>query len=246
MVELTWIDIGNVEIHEPVTMVTDLFVSAVCFYAFRKLRNHHHKSAPPFQLYRWFFFTMGVATAFGGIIGHGFLHYLGFKWKLPGWIISMVAVGLAERAAIMHARPLIRKNLGSFLAWVNIFELISIVFLAMYTLNFLFVEAHALYGLLLILFSFEVYVYSKTKDKGSKIALWAIFWGALAAIVHIAKISPHTWFNYLDVSHILMAIGNFVLLKAVMQMDLHKALDMQKQKKTNDKYGPETNSGILT
>lgn len=244
MVELTRIYIGQLEIREPVTVLTDLLVSIVCFYAFVKLKQHPHISAVPFRLYRWFFFTMGLATAFGGIIGHGLLHYLSPEWKLPGWIISMIAVGLAERAAIMHARPLIRKNLGSFLAWVNLFELFTIMFLAMYTLNFLFVEAHALYGLLLILFSFEVYVYYKTRDKGSRTALWAVFWAALAATTHIAKISPHTWFNYLDLSHVLMAIGNLVLLKAVMQMDLHKVMHSQPKKKRDTRdYGSE---GIFT
>ncbi|HYG50428.1 MAG TPA: hypothetical protein VD905_05970 [Flavobacteriales bacterium] len=243
MVELTWIHIGNVEIHEPVTVLTDLLVSVVCFYAYFKLRTHRHKDAVPFRLYRWFFFTMGLATAFGGIIGHGFLHYLSFEWKLPGWIISMISVGLAERAAIMHARPLIRRNLGSFLAWVNIFELVTIMFLAMWTLKFIFVEAHALYGLLLILFSFEAFVYAKTRDKGSKTAMWAVFWAALAATTHIAKISPHTWFNYLDLSHVLMAIGNFVLLKAVMHMDLHKVTENEFNRTSGKQYG---NSGVFT
>jgi hypothetical protein len=224
MVEITWIHIGNLSIREPVTTLTDLVVSGVCFYAYTKLLHHAFRDSLPIRLYRYFFFTMGTATFFGGLIGHGFLHYFNYNlgWKLPGWIVSMLSVGLAERAAIMHAKPLIRKNLGEFLAWVNIVELLSIVFMAMYTLKFIFVEAHAVYGLLLVLFSFEVYVFYKTGDQGSKTALWAVFWGALAATVHIARLSPGTWFNYLDLSHVFMAIGNLVLFRAVNKMKLHR------------------------
>jgi hypothetical protein len=206
---------------EPVTALTDLVVSAVCFFAFSKLGRTDNSQQISIKLYRYFFLTMGLATAFGGLIGHAFLHYLSFQWKLPGWIISMLAVALAERAAIMHARPLMKKNIGNFFATFNIIELLAFIFLAMYTLLFIYVEVHAVYGLLVVLFSFEFFVYKKTQDKGSRLALWSMFFALLASITHLVKFSFHQWFNYLDLSHVLMAISSYVLFIGVRQMKVY-------------------------
>lgn len=206
---------------EPVTTLTDLMVSAVCFFAFAKLAKSGHAENITIKLYRYFFLTMGLATTFGGLIGHGFLHYLSFNWKLPGWVISMVSVALAERAAIFHARPLLKKDIGNFFVVVNITELLVFICLAMYTLNFIYVEIHAVYGLLLVLFSFELFVYKKTKDKGSRIALWSVFFAFAAALTHLTKFSIHKWFNYLDLSHIFMAISSYVLYRGVMKMNIY-------------------------
>ncbi|MFP4025592.1 MAG: DUF6962 family protein, partial [Thiohalospira sp.] len=60
--------IHNIRIDEPVTTLTDLMVSAVCIYAFFKLNKIplHNKV----HLYlRYYFLSMGIATAIGGIVG---------------------------------------------------------------------------------------------------------------------------------------------------------------------------------
>ena len=219
--ELTSVNIGDVKIMEPVTALTDLIVSLVCVIAFIRLKKSKHHRSVTIRLYRSFFLTMALATAFGGIVGHAFLHYLSFEWKLPGWVISMLSVALAERGSIIHARPLLKKHMGNFFSWINIIELLAFISLAMFTLKFIFVEIHAVYGLLLVLFSFELFVYRKTGDKGSKLALWSVFFGFLAMLIHLTKFSIHQWFNYLDLSHVMMAISSYVLYKGVERMEMH-------------------------
>lgn len=218
IMEMTSYNIGGITIMEPITALTDLIVAATCFFAFNKLEKIDNSQHIVIKLYRYFFLTMGLATAFGGLIGHAFLHYLSFEWKLPGWVISMVSVALAERAAIIHARPLLHTHIGNFLVVLNIVELLTFVFLAMYTLKFIFVEIHAVYGLLLVLFSFELFVYKKTEDAGSRLALWSVFFAFMAAITHLSKFSIHKWFNYLDLSHVFMVLSSYVLYKGVKQM----------------------------
>ena len=144
--------IQNIRIDEPVTTLTDLMVSAVCFYAFFKLNKIplHNKV----HLYlRYYFLSMGIATAIGGIVGHGFLYLFDTQWhspeslvnfigkifgkdllkdvanpwKLPGWLTSMFSIALVERAAIEYARPLIKNKVGKFFAWLNVIELIIFV-----------------------------------------------------------------------------------------------------------------------
>lgn len=206
---LTTTDFLGLRISEPVTMVTDLLVSAVCLYAFFNLRKE--KSAmPAVKLFTYYFLTMSIATAYGGIIGHGFLHLLSFGWKVPAWILSMLSVALLERSAIFHAQPLLQKRTARFFAALNVIELTSLITIVLMTLNFFFVEAHAAYGLLVIVFSFELFVFRKAKNEASKLLLIAVGVAAIAATVHLFKLAPHRWFNHLDLSHVLMAVAAYI------------------------------------
>lgn len=218
MVEITSIDIAGIKILEPVTSITDLLVTAVCFYAFAQLRTHEHKESKHVKFYRYFFLFMGLATLLGGIIGHAFLYLFSFGWKVPAWIVSMISIALAERAAIMRARPLMHNKLGTFFTYLNLMELITFMFISIYTLKFIFVEIHAMYGLLIVVFSFEGFIYVHTRDAGSKKILRSVLLAAMAASAHIGEISFHKWFNYFDIAHILMAISCWVLYLAVKEM----------------------------
>ncbi len=218
MVEMTSIEIAGIKILEPVTTITDLLVTAVCFYAFVHLRTHEHRESKHVKFYRYFFLFMGLATLLGGIIGHAFLYLFSFGWKVPAWIVSMISIALAERAAIMRARPLMHNKLGSFFTYLNLMELLTFMFISIYTLKFIFVEIHAMYGLLIVVFSFEGYIYLHTRDAGSKKILWSVLLAAMAASAHIGEISFHRWFNYFDLAHVLMAISCWVLFSAVQEM----------------------------
>jgi len=204
----TTIEIFGVKVMEPMATLTDLLVAGVCFYAFVKL--HKSRSRETSVVYfKYFFLCMAVSTTLGGLIGHAFLYALGFSWKLPGWVVGMSSVAFMERAAIKQARPVMRKGINDFLAWMNIVELVGFICIAFYTLNFFFVEIHATYGLMVV-FVLESFVYNKKKDKASRYILYGVGVSAIAALVHIAKFSLHTWFNYIDLSHVFMAIGSYL------------------------------------
>lgn len=205
----TTVDLFGFQIMEPVTAATDLLVSGVCLYAFLKIRKGTNNLSSV-NLLKYYFLTLAVATAYGGIIGHALQHVLSFGWKVPGWLISMLSIALIERAAILHAKPILRPGIGKFFAILNIIELSVLVSVVLLTLNFFFVEAHAFYGLLIVVSSFELFIYIKTKDEGSKLLLVAVIISALAATVHLTQFSIHIWFNHLDLSHVLMAMAAYV------------------------------------
>lgn len=197
------------------TTATDLLVSAVCFYAFYKLTKH---AAPGrTQLFfRLYFLLMGIATFLGGLIGHGFLYALSFPWKLPGWIVSMLSVALIERSSIERAKPLIDPRVGRSFLVLNIIELLTIMTVTMTTLNFKWVEFHSGYGLLGVVLPFHAYTYFKTRDRGSLVIIIAVGIASCAALIFMNKISLHEWFNYLDISHIMMAIGAYVFYRGAL------------------------------
>lgn len=208
----------GIRIDEPIATVTDILVSAVCFYAFYKLtkKKLHGRSQ---WYFRYYFLLISIATFLGGVIGHGFLYALSFPWKLPGWIISMVSVALIERSAISHARRLIKPLVVRFFLVLNIIELLVIMTITMATLDFFWVQVHSAYGLLIVVFSFHAYTYYRTKDKGSQTILWAVGVTAVASLVYMNEFSLHTWFNYLDLSHILLAIASYVFYRAALKLE---------------------------
>ena len=201
----TYIEIGNITVNEPVTMLTDLVAAAVSFYAFAKTSS---KGRPRSVFYfKYFFLLMALATTYGGIIGHGLIHYLSQPYKIPGWVLSMFSIMLIERGAIMHSSPLMKPIVGNIFAFANIVELTLLLIVVLLTVNFFYVEAHGAYGLMVVVFSLELFVYLKTKSQASALLLTAVFFAFISAIIHLGKISPHVWFNHIDLSHVLMAVS---------------------------------------
>ncbi|NOZ46904.1 MAG: hypothetical protein GXO79_08990 [Chlorobi bacterium] len=206
------IEIFSIRINEPVTMLTDLLVSAVCFYAFINLTIIPVKNKTHLFL-RYYFLSMAIATFIGGVIGHGFLYLFSFAWKLPGWLTSMFSIALLERASIEYARKIINPKVGKIFAWINIIELLTFMTLTFTSLNFFFVEVHSAYGLLVVVSSFNLFVYIKTKSKGSKLFLTAVAFAAIAAIIFMNEWGISKWFNHFDISHILMAVSAYFFYK---------------------------------
>jgi len=207
----------GIRVDEPVTTITDLLVSAVCFYAYYRLQKIPLKNNVHWNL-KYYFLSMGLATLIGGIIGHGFLYLFSFAWKLPGWLTSMFSIALLERASILYARPLVKPRIGNFFSWMNIIELTTFVIVTFSTLNFFFVEVHSAYGLLVIVTSFNLWVYRKKKSEASKLFLIAVGVSAISALIFMNEIGISKWFNHFDISHILMSISAFIFFKGSLKM----------------------------
>jgi hypothetical protein len=211
----------GIRIDEPVVTLTDLVVSAACFYFAWRLYRQGKKGKVHtyFQLY---FFIMGLATAFGGIIGHAFIYALPFAWKLVGWIISMISIMMIERAAIEHTKLVFRPGILQALRWINVVEFITFLGLTIYTLDFWFVQFHSGYGLMFVVLSLEGYLYYKTRNTASGNMLIGCFFAAIAAIFFIYHISPHQWFNYICMSHLWMTIAAWFFWRGAMQVEMER------------------------
>lgn len=215
------ISLFGIRIDEPINTLTDLLVSAVCFYAFYELTKRK-LPAKTFVYFRMYFLLLGLATLFGGLVGHGFLYVFSFAWKLPGWIISMLSVAFIERSSIEHARPQIDPRIGKYFLILNILELLTVMTITTYTLNFEWVELHSGYGLLGVVLPFHGYVYYKTKNRGSLIIVGAVMIASAAALIFMNQISLHAWFNYIDISHVLVAMAAYVFYRGALQLDVSR------------------------
>nr|WP_294902741.1 hypothetical protein [uncultured Lacibacter sp.] len=232
IVNMPYANLFGIKVLEPSTVLTNLFISAACFYAYKRMRIKGLTQTVPHRLIALFFLLTGIATILGGVIGHAFLYKTGIYGKIPGWYISMAGVAVFERAAIIHSRPLMNKHIGQFFSWFNYVEILTFMLLSLITLRFLFVIMHAMYGLLIVVFCFELYVYSKTKDPALKHIFFATLWGLAALLCHAYQLSLHYWFNYNDVSHLAMVASIIHYYKAAsgMQVDvpIESSLPMSK------------------
>jgi hypothetical protein len=200
------LDILGLRVDEPITMLTDVLVTVVCWYAFHKLGKSEKKGSIH-RLLRGYFLTMGMATLLGGLIGHSFNYAIGIHWKIPGWYVSMFSVAFLERVSIFHAFPLIRPRLAQFFAVVNIVELLFFLVISVVTMNFYFVMAHAAYGILIVTGGFHGYVFYKTRHEGSKQFLLGVLTATIGAMFFVNEWALGVWFNHMDIAHVMMAVG---------------------------------------
>ena len=217
--EINTIFLSGIRIDEPIVTLTDLLVSVLCFIFAFKLHRYKGKDRV-FLYFKVYFVVMGIATALGGIIGHAFMYHFSFYWKLPGWIMSMISIMFVERAAIEHTRIKLNPKLVRAFGIVNIMEFIVFLTLTITTLDFFFVEFHSGYGLMFVVLSLEGYLFINTKNESSKFMLIGVAFAALAAMFFMNEISLHQWFNYLSISHILMAVAAWFFYLGATKIDM--------------------------
>ena len=202
---------------EPMAVATDILVSIVCLYSFAVL-SKLKSTDQSLMLFSWHFLLLSIATACGGIIGHAFINVIPVQWKLPGWIISMGAVTFLSLAILQHSKPYIGLRLFNFLRILNLVELLFMIPFVLSTMNFFFVELHATFGLLVMVFSLELFLYLKTQQAESRLMVLGVGISSLAAIVHLSGFTINRWFNHLDLSHLFMAFSAFVFFLAAKKL----------------------------
>ncbi|GIV30232.1 MAG: hypothetical protein KatS3mg028_1298 [Bacteroidia bacterium] len=82
------VEVWGIKILEPVTSLTDIMVSGVCFYAAYMIYKEFYGAAKKgghlhtlYALSIMYFSLMGVATLLGGIFGHAFFIFIWFSSK---------------------------------------------------------------------------------------------------------------------------------------------------------------------
>lgn len=222
------IELFGITIMEPMVTFTDFWITAVCLYAYFRLKKLN-RIGKVHQYMRWYFLIMAIATFLGGILGHAFQYAVGLEWKLPGWLISMFSVMAIERASIMHAQPVINHKFGKFLEVANILELCTFALITFSTLNFFFIQVHSAYGLGLVVLPLHFIVYSRARNEGSRIIFLTVLFATLAAFFYTSEIGISKWFNHLDLAHTVMAISMYLFYRGALQLEVLKPEDVNKK-----------------
>jgi uncharacterized protein DUF6962 len=200
----------GLRIQEPMIVLTDIILGLVCFYAYSKLSKSGSRAN---SLMKYYFLVFGISAIVGGVLGHGFIYALDFSWKLAGWVPAILSVLLLEFAALEHARAFLNtKALNNFKA-INILVTVVTLTLTIYYVNFKFVEMHSAYGILVVFLPLHILIYRKTKNPGSKFMIYSVIALFSTLFVFRIPIVIHTYFNHLDLAHLIIGVTVLLMLK---------------------------------
>ena len=201
-------------IEEPVTSATDFLTSLVCYFSFIML-SRIECTAKHCQLLRLYFLLMALATTSAAFLGHALQAYISSNFKMSGWCFGALAICLLELASIEIAKNQLKTKTFNFLKILIFTHLFIFYILLLFaeTRNFNLVKINSSIALFGVILPVHVFYYSKTQHSGSKWFIIAIGWSLLPAIMYNAEMSFSRWFNFHDISHVLMAIYTLILYK---------------------------------
>jgi hypothetical protein len=202
----------GLRIGEPMITLTGLLVTGVCFYGWLRLGRAAERDDAR-TLTRIFLLLTGLSTLVGGLVGHAFLHCLPFVFKLPGWMLGMVAVSALEQAAILRAEGAVGRRARKVLTWLNIAQLTVALWFVSSTLWFPTVEIHSAIGFLLLVAPLEAWRFGRGGDAASVGLLLGVLLLVGAVLAHISKISLSPWFCYFDFAHLFMAAAMWAIMR---------------------------------
>lgn len=210
------ISLLGLRIGEPVITLTALIISIVCGYCWWRLGRIQPVS-DALRLSRLFFVFMGVSTLIGGMVGHAFLYALPFGFKIPGWVLGMVAASALAQASIIRSGDLLSRQAGRIFTGINIGGFAVLLVLLLSTLWFPIVEIHSAFSLLLIVASLEGYRWIKIRDAASRYILQGILFAVVAVLVHIMKWSVSEWFTFFDIGHLFLCGTMWMIMRGAEQ-----------------------------
>jgi predicted membrane channel-forming protein YqfA (hemolysin III family) len=199
-------------IEEPVTAATDFVTALVCYYSFFRLTGMGGRGKVYLYL-RMYFLIMAIALTSAAFLGHAFQAYLTSDYKAIGWGLSALAICFLE----MGSAEIVRDELGNTMTKSLMF--IMILHLAIFylflilpeTRNFAMVRISSSISLVGFVLPIHLFHWFKTKHEGSMWFVAAVMWGILPAIVYQREISVNEWFNFHDISHLMMAAYSLIL-----------------------------------
>ncbi len=202
----TGIEIFSLHVDEPVTVLTDLLISAVCFVAFYRLSRIPWK--PRFSVYLSLFFVfLGTGTLLGSILGHGFYYAVSPFWRLPGWCCSMISIALIFHASVLLLGDYPSGLIKLSLICLNLILLTVFIILASVRQDFIFVVAYISILMLFGVGGTQLLLYSRLMKSGSGWMLLGIGTAFLANIVFLMNIDLGKWLRVMDLSHVILAVS---------------------------------------
>jgi hypothetical protein len=202
---------GDLRIAEPVITLTGLVIGAVAWYAWMRL-GRISNPLPEQRMVRIFFGYMSASAVVGAFIGHAFLYHFPFYFKLPGWVLSMVAASALERSAIFRIDGWVGEKTNRLLLSLNIFKWFVFVGIVGVTVYYPVVQIHMAICMLLGLGVAEFLLWKRDKDDASRLMLLSIVPALVAALIGVFKLSPSIWFAHQDVSHMFICVSLWLLM----------------------------------
>ncbi|TND10382.1 MAG: hypothetical protein FD123_24 [Bacteroidetes bacterium] len=204
---------------DPVTALTNLLTFILTLWCFRKLRRAELNEID--SGWRWFFLFMGI-SALMAIVVHGFSYYTPVKVHAGIWIFMCLVQGLgitfAQRATVQ--RYFSEQNKKTWLL-VPVIQFAVFAALLVTIQSYTVTKIHVAVGLVPLMVWYTIQHFSGNPS-GAGIAS-GILVASLTAFIHGFKLSFSDWFNYNDISHVVICIALWLMCKGVLRKNLATA-----------------------
>jgi len=200
--------LGNFEFREPVTSLTDFFVAIIAFVGFLKFYTFKGTKSESFIYFKIYFLCFAIGLTSAAWLGHGLQAYVGPEFKRVGWVCAATGFLFFGLASLVEIKKLVGKAYYSILRFLFFGQYLVLVFLMLNpsTSSFIMAQLSTTISLIVFIFPIHIYNYLKTNTKGSLIIIFIVIYSILPGITYNKQISINRWFNYHDISHVLMAI----------------------------------------
>lgn len=208
----TSVNIFGHALYEPVTVVTNLLISFSCAYFFMKLRSGTDQKLRNY--WRFFFFYIGLSTFIGGI-AHGFKPY----FSEQGFYILWMTMNLTSIPSSYYLLKATIETTGYApetkvkLGYAAIGAAAVLAILTVILNNFVLIKINA--GIVILLTIIRHAVLLKKAWPGAVYILGGFAFSLSSLVVHTAKLSLSDWFNFKDISHVIMNISLAVIFIGV-------------------------------
>ena len=216
--------IGEFEWREPVTTLTDSLIACVCIFAFIVFSRYKGEKAESFMYFKAFFLCFGIGMLCSAWFGHGLAAYVIPRCKVIGWVINSAANLFLGLATLSEIRHLIKPHISRLIKVIFILQVSIFVVLMLIpnTSFFGLAQLCSVVSLIGMMLPMHILNFSKTKSSGSKLFMIAIGMGVLPGIIFNTQLSVNRWFNYHDISHVVMATIFFIIFLAARKFSFLK------------------------
>lgn len=214
MLRETYIDILNVHITEPTTAFTDLLLALACLVFYRKLELTSITQRTPLKYWRLFFLFIGISTCIGAI-AHGFRSYFSDTQFFVIWLLMNVT-SIPSSFYLLKATIDItdfsnqKKKILSQLS-LGLMMLLAVV--TCYANSFLLIKINA--GVVILITLIKQYATYKKGLIGSGNIVFGFVFSLSSIVVHSLKLSVNDYFNFKDISHVIMLISLYIIFMGV-------------------------------
>lgn len=224
--EIEIITIAGITISEPVTSFTDVILAIISFVLVGRFRNRLNESFFN-NAWRMFFLFMGISTSIGAV-AHAVRETAPAATFNTLWmamnISCSISVFFALKATIRFSRA--ADGMDKLLIFLNYGLLILFLGYTFIMNDFEIFKIHAAAGLFLI-FLTHLIAYFKSHI-GSGWIVSGMMLSFLTVLIHTTQFSISPWFNYKDISHVIMMASLLFVYNGIHIMSESLKLSVQR------------------
>jgi len=202
--DYTYVTIFGLTIFEPMVFVTNSVIFLITLFAYRKLAQHKHSYAT--HMGRFLLFV-GTSSLFGAVCHMAHLQMGQLFFDVFFFImnaLNLISIYYCFRAPYTYVSAG-KQGAEKYMYLVQIYILLLIGYCIFYN-HFIIVKINAA---LVLIYSLIIHIIAyKTKPEGgNKLVIIGILISFSTFVVHTLKISLHEWFNYKDISHVIIMVS---------------------------------------